>query len=204
MNMKCAGKVCLAASCIKEAKRRGYCDSHYVRFLRHGDPLKGRSSRTPIGEPLRFVEVVALRHIAKSCLQWPFGKYPSGYSKMLVSGKDSTASRYICERIHGAAPTPAHEAAHSCGDRACVNPNHITWKTPVENNADKLIHGTHNRGERHSLVKLTEQDVREIRLLKGVESERALAARYGVSNTAIHLIYRRKNWAWLDQGENAA
>lgn len=188
---------CTVSSCTKIAVKREYCHAHYKRFWRYGNPLAGRGPRTPSGEPQRYVRDVALKHVGDACLLWPYGKYPSGYGKITIDGKDQTASSYVCELAHGPSPTPCHESAHSCGRRGCVSQWHLSWKTPVENSADKLLHGTHNRGERHNLAKLTEEDVHEIRRLRGLETERGLAARFGVSNTAIHLIHVGKNWSWL-------
>lgn len=39
------GKMCLALECTKEARTRGMCHTHYVRFLRNGNPntLRGRN-----------------------------------------------------------------------------------------------------------------------------------------------------------------
>jgi hypothetical protein len=197
-------KVCTVDNCSSASIKRGYCQSHYKRWWRHGDPLAGRGPRPPNGEPQRFVDDVALNHKGDDCLLWPYGKQPSGYGKITIEGDTKTASSYVCECAHGPAPTAEHESAHSCGNRPCVSPHHLSWKTAVENNADKLGHGTHNRGERHNLAKLTEDDVRTIRALRWTVTERELADRYGVTNTAIHLIHERKNWSWLEDERNAA
>ena len=38
-------KVCKVEDCGKNAYVKGFCSSHYKRFLRHGDPLKGNADR---------------------------------------------------------------------------------------------------------------------------------------------------------------
>jgi hypothetical protein len=189
---------CLVDSCQKVSVKRGYCQSHYKKVWRYGDPIAGRGPRAANGAPQKFIEDVALKHDNDDCLPWPYGTYPSGYAKITVDGHDRTASSYVCELTHGPAPSPHHESAHSCGNRICVNRWHTRWKTSAENNADKLLHGTHNRGERHNLAKLTEGNVHEIRRLRGIETERELADRFGVSSTAIRLIHAGKNWSWLE------
>lgn len=35
-------KSCLVKTCDKKAKARGWCNSHYNKWLRNGDPLRGR------------------------------------------------------------------------------------------------------------------------------------------------------------------
>jgi hypothetical protein len=76
---------------------------------------------------------------------------------------------------------------------ACVNPNHLRWATRKENEADKISHGTHNRGERHGQSKLTESMVLEILATKDL-SHQIIASRYGVSRFAIDSIKNRKAW----------
>jgi hypothetical protein len=117
----------------------------------------------------------------------------------VVNGKRTVASRYVCELAHGAPPTPKHEAAHSCGNGkdGCVNQNHLSWKTRTENQADRLEHGTHNRGARQGRSKLNEDDVREIIALKGKEKQRDLAKRFGVTRMTVSSIHTGKNWAWV-------
>jgi hypothetical protein len=164
--------------------------------MRHGDPLGGR---VPYGEPMRWIHEVALLHTAEGCLPWPFGKSANGYGVVKVGGETVLVHRYVCELAHGAAPTPGHEAAHSCGKghEGCTAPGHLEWKTPTQNQADRLEHGTHSRGERSARAKLTEDDVRIIISLKGAETRVSLAARFGVSQQAIYRIQIGRTWAWL-------
>jgi hypothetical protein len=187
-------KTCSISNCGKAPHAKGYCSSHYDRLRKHGDPLGGGTSR---GEPMRFVHEVALRHIGDECLIWPFGS--DGYGKLWVEGKVVGAYRYICELVNGPPPTPEHEAAHNCGKGhlGCISPGHLEWKTHAENEADKLEHGTHNRGERHGCAKLSEAAVLEILALKGVESQRNLAKRFMISQTTISYIHAGRSWAWL-------
>jgi hypothetical protein len=106
----------------------------------------------------------------------------------------------MCERKHGPAPTLDHEAAHSCGKghEGCINPHHLDWKTPAENQADKLTHGTHRRGERCPTAKLTEKDVREIRALQGRLLGREVGEIYGVTRWTVFDIWKRRIWSWMD------
>jgi hypothetical protein len=92
-----------------------------------------------------------------------------------------------CEAVNGPPPTAAYEAAHLCGNGhlACVNPRHVVWKTRADNHADKLIHGTHSRGEKHGGAKLSNADASMIRRLKGVASLDELADGFNVSKTTI-------------------
>lgn len=56
----------------------------------------------------------------------------------------------------------------------------------------KVFHG---RGEAAPRAKLTEQDVKQIRQLKGAVSQRNLAVQFGVSKSAVKLCQQGKTWA---------
>ncbi|NNU70441.1 hypothetical protein G9X67_34890 [Rhizobium sp. WYCCWR 11152] len=194
-------RLCSIPECYKPRYGNGcYCEPHYRRLLKHGDPLGGGTSK---GELLRWIHEVALHHVGDECLIWPFGKGGRGYGNLWIDGKMVNAHRYLCQIAHGEPPTPDHEAAHSCGKghEGCISQEHLSWKTHSENMADKLIHGTHRRGERNAGAKLTEADVLEIRAMKGVETLRKTAERFGVSQEAISAIHRGKKWAWLQAAE---
>lgn len=97
-------------------------------------------------------------------------------------------------------PTSEHHAAHEDGDHLNNDIGNLSWKTPVENNADKLRHGTHLFGEKHPAVRLRELDVVEIRSLKrgpGWPTYGDLAAKYGVSRMTIRDIIKRRTWGHI-------
>jgi hypothetical protein len=150
---------------------------------------------------MRWIHGFALHHDSDECLIWPFCKSSKGYGRIWNAGKEVVVSRYVCELVHGSPPTPEHEAAHSCGngDEGCVSPSHLSWKTSAGNAADKLSHGTHIRGERHASAKLTENEALAIMALKGADTQRNLAERFGVSRQAISKIHTGHNWAWLQE-----
>lgn len=179
---------------------RGWCGTHYSRWRKHGDPRADVPvvPRAKAGESRSWLEALLLvteRLEIAECVEWPFGTRGNGYAGIrYAAASNRTVHRLVCERVHGPCP-PGREAAHACGNRACVNPLHLRWATPVENAADKLVHGTTARGERHGGHKLSAVDVLAIRASTLRPSE--LARRYGVTMTAITGIRRRKRWSWL-------
>lgn len=100
---------------------------------------------TKRGEATRFLIDVVLQYDGNECLRWPFALHRNGYPKLKRGGKTILLHRDICEIVHGAPPTDEHEAAHECGDNACVCKAHIFWKTRAENEADKIRHKTRCR-----------------------------------------------------------
>jgi hypothetical protein len=89
------------------------------------------------------------------------------------------------------------EAAHSCNNRLCCNPKHLSWKTHSANELDKIGHGTSTRGVRRWNAKLTIQDVIAIRKIADQLSRKELGEMYGVHPSNINAIVRRRSWAWV-------
>lgn len=191
--------VCTVDGCDKPVHAHGVCSRHAYHVVAHGDPLSGRFGSSP-GEPLQWIEDHS-NYQGDDCLKWPFEvNKRTGYGNVKHNGQKRIASRVMCEAAHGEPPSPDMDAAHSCGNGhlACMNQNHLSWKTRVGNVADAIAHGTWNHGEKVPQSKLTEADVREIRALAPTTYQRVLAERFGVHQGQISRIIRRLEWAWLD------
>lgn len=184
-------RICTVQGCSKRWFACGLCSAHYYRLRKHGNVHGGR---TPPGDPERFLREAALSYDGPDCLIWPFAMAQDGYGHIWVKGSNTHASRFLCKIAHGEPPSPKMEAAHECGNPACVNKRHLSWKTPVENAADRDRHGTNMRGENHCFAKLSEPDVVRIRSMAGRVSQSRLAAEYGVSQSSIYLIQSGRNW----------
>ena len=194
-------KACSVDNCKGNAHytaggKKDLCGKHYQRLWKTGDPLGGDTEK---GEPMRFILEVVMTYDGDECLKWPFAENGHGRGQLRVGGENLQAHRYVCTLSNGEPPTPLHEAAHSCGngDKGCITKGHLSWKTRVENEADKLIHGTHNRGERHPLAKLSEDDARYILASKGIISQKALANQFDINESTVRGIQRGRGWAWL-------
>ena len=187
---------CSIVQCVGNAHRSargrdGICANHVYRLMKYGDPLGGR---TPPGEPLRYLNEVVFAHHGEDCLVWPYARNSAGYGHLIIDGRHTLVSRAVCEHRQGPAPFDDAEAAHSCGrgHLGCCNQDHLRWDTTTGNFADKAQHGTLGNGEAHYAAKLTEADVLAIRASS--EPQSAIAKRYGVEQTNISAIKRRKSW----------
>lgn len=81
---------------------------------------------------------------------------------------------------------------HSCDNRPCINPDHLSIGTQLDNIMDSF---SRDRGANQKLLR---SDVVTIRKrVAGGETQRALAREYGVSPGAINSIIKRRTWAWL-------
>ena len=155
--------ICSVDGCERCAQARGLCHTHYEHLRRSGNLPPARNA--PRGAPRALIEAFTwieshASFDSEKCLPWPFACRRRGYGAVAVEGKLLPAHRYICECVNGPPPTPKHVAAHSCGKghEGCVNPRHLRWATYGENEADKIVHGTDGRGERHPMAKLNSQE----------------------------------------------
>lgn len=172
----------------------GYCQSHYMRLWRHGDPLAGGKSKTPRGEVQAFFESMMLLD-TQDCIIWPYAAGTVGHGVMRVDGQQVSVTRLACERKWGP-PGEGVEAAHGpCHNPRCFNPRHLSWKTTSENAMDKHRDGTMSLGSLHGMSKLTEDDVLEIRrLAESGMVKRRIAERFGISATNVTDITLRHTW----------
>lgn len=190
-------KVCKVAGCGGEVEARGYCQKHYIRFRKYGSP-EGFHPRHK--RKIRWLESNS-GHSGDECLTWPFSVGDHGRGTVTIDGRTWAAPRYMCLLARGAPPSPGHHAAHTCGNghQGCVNPRHLVWKTPKENEADKVAHGTIRRGTAVNTNKIDEADVRKIReMILAGERGVDIARRYGITPAMVSRIKKRQAWAWLD------
>ncbi len=93
-------------------------------------------------------------------------------------------------------PVPANaHAAHENNIRFDNRLCNLSWKTPKENQADQVRHGTRPFGEKSGTAILKSRDIPTIKsfMLAGY-TLRSIAARYGVSIQAISCIREGKTW----------
>jgi DNA invertase Pin-like site-specific DNA recombinase len=93
---------------------------------------------------------------------------------------------------------------HRCDNPSCVNPNHLFTGSQLDNIRDTISKGRNrggsSPGEKNKAAKLTEAEVREIRMLYNSFdiSSKELSERYGVSLSCICRIVGNKSWKSLD------
>lgn len=158
------------------------------------------------------------RYVERSdhgCWAWLGMKNSKGYGRIRVGGKGSQirlAHRVSYELHFGAIPD-ALCVLHRCDNPACVRPDHLFIGTPLDNSRDMVNKGrgyivhhagdAHARrkhpecwpvGSNHQSAKLTEVQIPEILALKGVRSDRKVAAQFGVTRNAIRMIWSGKSW----------
>lgn len=131
-------------------------------------------------------------------------KLDDGYMRVVLRDgkgrrKQASVHRLVCAAFNGPPPRSTSQSAHLNGVRDDNRPVNLVWATAKENNAHKIRHGTHNRGENHNFARLTEDQVREIRrLVSDGATGRSICARFGVTAWTIHDIAARRSWKHLE------
>lgn len=94
------------------------------------------------------------------------------------------------------------EIAHDDGDTSNNRLSNLRYTTRVDNEADKLRHGTRSRGESHGCAKLTEKDVIAIRKdrARGI-AVKEIARRFKVTASTVCNITLFHNWKHLSAEE---
>jgi hypothetical protein len=105
--------------------------------------------------------------------------------------------RLIALSFHGDRCNVLHnQVAHLDGDRKNARADNLKWVSKIENEAHRIGHGTHSRGDRNGAAKLTNEQAREIRTAPRRRGNRPiLAEKYGVSVHTISNIWREKRYA---------
>lgn len=141
------------------------------------------------------------RNVSKipgGCWVWIACK-TSGYGMFSLNGKNVLAHRIAYEELVGPIPDGLF-VCHHCDNPSCVNPDHLFTGTVQDNVFDmmKKGRGIKAKGEQHGMVKLSEDDVVEIRRRVAAgeyENQTKLGKEFGVSNQLISRIASRGIWA---------
>lgn len=129
------------------------------------------------------------------CWLWIGAALPRGYGRITVrTGVSDYAHRLSWEMHRGGIPDGMF-VCHKCDTPRCVNPDHLFLGTHTENMTDMAVKGRALAGERGTSAKLTEDQVRYV--LMSPESGVTVAAKLGVSTSAISLIRTGQRWRHL-------
>jgi len=121
------------------------------------------------------------------CWIWKACKNKDGYGKFRYQ-KDAIKSHrfsYCLHNICSLESISEFVIRHSCHNPSCVNPDHLSTGTNQDNVNDMIAAGRQVilRGEAHGRCKLTDEQVRAIRVAEGLHKD--IAVRFGVSRHHI-------------------
>lgn len=102
--------------------------------------------------------------------------------------------RLVLEAFSGPCPK-GHQCGHLNGNPQDNRHENLKWITPGENQLMRFQHGTSIAGERNPKAKLTWEQVDDIRRrVSDGETQASVAGDYGIRDTAVSRIVRRKSW----------
>lgn len=129
------------------------------------------------------------------CWKWLGPTERGGMRYGLVHRNGATLRAHRVSYAMFVGPIMSGFVLHSCDRPLCVNPEHLRSGTQRENCMDAMARDRHSRGERNGNSKLTDDDICDIRRNRanGV-TLRELADWYGMTESGISMIARRKNW----------
>lgn len=126
---------CAVDGCASDASVRGWCDKHYRRWKKHGDPL---TTQLIVGDDAQRFWSKVDKDGPTPCPDlgrcWIFtgGLTHDGYGQFSIAGVMIYAHRYSYELTVGAIPG-GREIDHLCRTRDCVRASHLEPVTTREN-----------------------------------------------------------------------
>lgn len=133
---------CSVDQCQSTAVSRGWCNIHYQRWYKHGDPLAQCAPKYANPEAAFAANT---RMNRRGCLIWTAGKSSAGYGQISVAGRTIQAHRYAWERANGSIPAGLF-IDHKCHNPPCCNLDHLRLATPKQNTENMKAPRIDNRG----------------------------------------------------------
>ena len=133
------------------------------------------------------------------CWDWIGSLHNDRYAAWNTGGRQIKVHR--ASYLLSVGPIPKKRfVVHSCGNRKCVNPDHLKLVTHKGLYQHNLERGDVARGERNGFAKLTAKKVRRIRQLAatGKYTHRQIGDMLGCHQCNVTRIVNRNYWAHID------
>lgn len=159
--------------------------------------------RCDVGLIERFISKIATGPSGRvgfdDCWEWSASLFRCGYGRFHFRGRSLRAHRFSYSLFVGDIPEDLL-VLHHCDNPKCVNFNHFFLGTTKDNAVDMAKKGRcrDSQGEKNPESKLTEKDVREIRMkLHAGAIPRDLTREYGVGRRHISKIKTGEIWSHI-------
>lgn len=198
-----ASDICAIDGCGRKYAGKGLCTLHWQR-QRDGVPLdkpiREVFETDDLGERLRRY---APPSAPDDCWVWTRA-LNKGYGMISIgNGKLRGAHIVAWELTNDRKLPPGLVIRHGCDNPPCVNPAHLELGSHGDNVNDRVERGPSFKGEGNAHVKLTDDQVCNIRSMYrgGAWSQRRLAHKFGVTQGLVSMIVNRKLWSHLVDGD---
>jgi hypothetical protein len=107
------------------------------------DRYIGKDVPDEIALPLILARIMKQHRVAESgCWEYTGYIHPKGYGMTMFKGKNWKTHRLVWVCLHGPIPEwPEAVVLHSCDNRKCINPAHLSCGTQSENIIDGVTKG---------------------------------------------------------------
>ena len=146
--------------------------------------------------PKRFWRKVSVGS-PDECWMWNASKDICGYGTFQIGVKSSVKAHRLSWQFHNGRHPGNMNVCHHCDRPACVNPAHLFLGTQKDNMEDMSKKGRHHdvRGEAHHLVKITNEQVLELRRrVREGESATKVGKEFGICKSTACRIANRTYW----------
>lgn len=127
----------------------------------------------------------------EGCWLWPLAPEGFGYGQINYGGHHVRV-HVFSYRLHNGPIPKGKIVRHTCDIPLCAHPRHLILGTRIDNMDDMRERGRDNR---KGQAKVTEDEVREIRILVAEgATHQSVADQYGISRRAVGHMVRRTTW----------
>jgi hypothetical protein len=157
------------------------------------------SGRQPVSLEVRFWEKVDVRE-CDECWPWTANwDRTHGYGLIKMTYTPGVAEQAHAHRVsweianHKRVPRGL-DVMHSCDNRICVNPKHLSVGTRKQNLEDMVAKGRSNKNEKHPFAKLSNRQVVVLRNLYGTRryTQQRLSVMFRVTQQQVCRIVTHK------------
>jgi len=172
---------------------------HYKRWWRYGSvyTVKQFSEQFSLQERLTTIGYTVADN---GCWEWNGRVHRLGYGEIDFAGHSLKAHRAFYETFVGPIPEGLF-VCHSCDNRKCVNYAEHLWLGDAYANMQDMAakgRGGLSRGEKSGTAKMTDSTVTTLRADRVAgDSLKVLAERYGIAQSTVSSIVRRRTWTHI-------
>jgi HNH endonuclease len=125
-------------------------------------------------------------------MEWLGARNVQGYGAIGIRRERVVATHILMFELMGNYIPKGWCVCHHCDNPPCCNPYHLFLGTHQDNVADRVLKDRTRHGQTHASAKLTDEDVIWIR--NSDLSQAAIAAEFGIDQSNVSYIKRRKTW----------
>lgn len=197
-------EICCIKGCVKATHALGLCINHWRMNRKHGSPVAERplsAINRGLTNEERFWKSVDKRNEGE-CWPWLASKDKDGYGvfrAVLFDRQVHKAHVFSHMLATGEILTDELVIMHSCDNPPCVNPEHLSSGTRLQNTADMIAKGRNIQGrinQSQKVSKLTDDEA--IAIIKDPRRYDEIAAAYGIHRQHVLELKARTTRVFLN------